>query len=74
MPPVIDVDLCSSCGTCENSCPLDVIHMDGIHQVPYVKYPLECWHCGSCRLECPEGAISIRFPLRMMLSTGVIPY
>jgi NAD-dependent dihydropyrimidine dehydrogenase PreA subunit len=31
-----------------------------------VRYPDECWHCGACRLECPEKAISFVFPLKMV--------
>jgi len=74
MPPVIDQEFCTGCGTCEDSCPLDVLYMDPEKNRPYVKYPEECWHCGSCRQDCPEGAIEIRFPLRMMVNAGVVPY
>jgi adenylylsulfate reductase subunit B len=74
MPPVINKELCTGCGNCEDACPLDVIYMDEEENKSFVKYPEECWHCGSCRQDCPEGAIEIRFPLRMMVSTGVVPY
>ena len=74
MPPVIEKELCTGCGTCEDSCPLDVIYMNGEESRPFIKYPEECWHCGSCRQDCPEGAITIRFPLRIMVSAGIIPY
>jgi len=74
MPPVINKELCTGCGYCEDSCPLDVIYMDEAENKSFVKYPEECWHCGSCRQDCPEGAIEIRFPLRMMVSAGVVPY
>jgi len=74
MPPVIDKALCTGCGTCEDSCPIDVIYMDDDNGKSLIKYPDECWHCGSCRQECPEDAIAIRFPLRMMVSAGVVPY
>ena len=74
MPPIIDKNLCVGCGTCEDSCPLDVIYMDGEEGQPLVKYPEECWHCGSCRQDCPEGAIEIIFPLGMMVSAGLPPY
>lgn len=74
MPPVINQEICAGCGTCEDACPLDVIYMDPEENRPFVKYPEECWHCGSCRQDCPENAIEIRFPLRMMVSAGVIPY
>ena len=74
MPPVIAKDLCSGCATCEDACPLDVIYMNNEEGVSFIKYPEECWHCGSCRQDCPEDAIEIRFPLRMMISAGVVPY
>jgi len=74
MPPVIDKALCTGCGTCEDSCPIDVIYTDDDNGKSLIKYPEECWHCGSCRQECPEDAIEIRFPLRMIVSAGVVPY
>ena len=74
MPPVINKEMCTGCGTCEDSYPLDVIYMDTEENKSFIKYPEECWHCGSCRQDCPERAIEIRFPLRMMVSAGVIPY
>jgi len=74
MPPVIEKELCTGCGICEDSCPLDVIYMNEEGSRPIIKYPEECWHCGSCRQDCPEEAITIRFPLRIMVSAGIIPY
>ncbi len=68
MPPVIDYEKCTGCGTCEALCPGDVIYMKGSQKslTPYLKYPEECWHCGSCRQDCPEEAISIVFPPDML--------
>jgi len=74
MPPVFDDKRCTGCGTCEDTCPLDVIYMDAANDRSYAKYPEECWHCGSCRQECPAEAIKIRFPLRVMVAAGVVPY
>ena len=74
MPPVFNFELCTGCGMCEDTCPLDVIYADAPNGRCYAKYPEECWHCGSCRQECPAGAIQIRFPLRMMVAAGVVPY
>ena len=48
MPPVIDLKKCKGCGTCDAHCPLDVILFDQETKIPTVKYPDECWHCGSC--------------------------
>lgn len=56
---------CISCGICVDDCPGLILSMtdDG----PEVAYPDECWHCGCCRIGCPTGAISYKFPLNMML-------
>ncbi|MBU2497597.1 MAG: ferredoxin family protein [Proteobacteria bacterium] len=68
MPPVFDMEKCSGCGLCDAICPGDVIYMKDRdkEKEPYLKYPEECWHCGSCRQDCPEGAITIRFPPDML--------
>jgi len=65
LPPVIDLGKCNGCGICAEVCPLDVIRMKG--GFPEVRYPEECWHCASCKLDCPTGAIELRFPLPLML-------
>ncbi|MBT3991577.1 MAG: ferredoxin family protein [Rhodospirillaceae bacterium] len=35
-------------------------------KVPYLKYTEECWHCGSCRQDCPNEAITVVFPPDML--------
>jgi len=65
MPPVIDRELCTACGTCEDICPGDVIVI--VNEQPELSYPEECFHCGACLLDCPEGAINYRIPLPMIL-------
>lgn len=72
MPPVIDYEICTGCGVCEDSCPLDVLYMDDATNEPVVKYPDECWHCGSCRQDCPQESIRIIFPLQIMVAAGRI--
>ncbi len=67
MPPVIDLELCNSCGKCDQICPGDPIHMDEVTEFPVVKYPDECWHCGCCRIDCSQEAIKIKFPLEMLI-------
>jgi adenylylsulfate reductase subunit B len=68
MPPVFDMEKCTGCGLCDALCPADAIYMKerGEQKEPYLKYPQECWHCGSCRQDCPEGAITIIFPPDML--------
>ena len=51
---------CSDCGICEE-CMADAIYMKEVNDknIPFLKYPDECWHCGSCRQDCPVSAIEI---------------
>ncbi|MCL5962428.1 MAG: ferredoxin family protein [Chloroflexi bacterium] len=67
MPPRIDATKCNGCGICDRHCPLDVIELDKERRLAVVKYPDECWHCGSCRLDCKESAVEIVFPAKMIL-------
>jgi len=66
MPPIIDLDKCTRCGTCDAHCPVDVIRFDEERDIPIVQYPDECWHCGSCRLDCPAEAVTIKFGPEML--------
>jgi adenylylsulfate reductase subunit B len=64
MPPTIDPARCTLCGVCQDVCPGDILHINrGINGL--VRYPDECQHCDICRLECPETAIQIIFPVWM---------
>lgn len=56
---------CIDCGTCVERCPNYILERgeDG----PFVRYPEECWHCACCRIGCPTGAISIEFPITMLV-------
>ncbi|WP_207648120.1 4Fe-4S binding protein [Desulfotruncus arcticus] len=31
----------------------------------YCVFAEECWHCNSCVLDCPSGAISLEFPCQV---------
>lgn len=63
MPPVIDPQKCTHCGTCADICNSDIFDRSRKNVCPEVKFPDECWHCEACVLDCPSGAISLRFPL-----------
>jgi len=64
MPPVINKNLCNSCGICYKICPQDVFSFDKKKKAaPVVAYPKECWYCGGCVVDCPEGAVSLNLPL-----------
>ncbi len=68
MPVAFDYELCDGCGKCAAVCPGDVIYMRSApeHRVPFNRYTDECWHCGSCRQDCPPKAIRIVFPPDML--------
>ena len=68
MAVAFDYELCDGCGVCNAVCPGDIIYMRGErgNKRPFNRYVNECWHCGSCRQDCPTKAISIVFPPDML--------
>ena len=64
MPPLIDREKCTGCGTCAEICNSNLFVFDrSVDKFPRIKFPEECWHCDSCVLDCPVVAISLRIPL-----------
>lgn len=64
--PVIDIALCTLCGTCIRHCPVNpkaVDWMDGNESRPPVHNYNRCIRCFCCQEMCPEGAISVKEPL-----------
>ena len=55
----IDAELCSGCGICFDSCPMDVIRMDEKSGKAVIKYPDDCMLCLRCEIDCPENAIYV---------------
>jgi NAD-dependent dihydropyrimidine dehydrogenase PreA subunit len=55
----IDKKLCTGCGICVKSCPVDVIRMDEKSQKAVIQYPGDCMLCGWCKIDCPQHAIYI---------------
>ena len=60
-PIQFDGEKCTNCGRCLEVCMIDVMLPGEKH--PIAAYPDECWYCGCCVMECPEGAIRLRHPL-----------
>jgi NAD-dependent dihydropyrimidine dehydrogenase PreA subunit len=55
----IDPELCTGCGICVNTCPMDVIRMDEESKKAVIKYPEDCMCCDYCELDCPVDAITV---------------
>lgn len=55
----IDMARCIGCGTCVDSCPMDVFRMDGESEKAVIKYPEDCMLCRFCEIDCPEDAIYV---------------
>ncbi|MGX9419134.1 4Fe-4S dicluster domain-containing protein [Vibrio sp. RC27] len=54
----IDKDLCTGCGKCVESCPMDVIRLDKKKELAVITYVEDCMYCGFCT-DCPEGALTV---------------
>ncbi|MBW1999409.1 MAG: ferredoxin family protein [Deltaproteobacteria bacterium] len=67
MPPIIDKEKCSGCGTCVDICLQDVFFGSTQGEIPVVAYPRECYHCAACVIDCPEEAVKLRIPLPAMI-------
>lgn len=55
MAVVVNEDLCTGCGICEDECPHEAITVD---EVAVVDHDL-CTECGICVNACPDDAISL---------------
>jgi MinD superfamily P-loop ATPase len=62
--PEVDLDKCTYCGRCAEVC---VYHAIAIVGQKVLIFPELCHGCGSCTLNCPEGAIH-----EVLKVTGII--
>ncbi len=53
--PRVDLDLCDFCGRCAKVC---AFHALAVLPDRVMIFPEMCHGCGSCTLQCPQGAIS----------------
>ena len=69
LPIRIESEKCRHCkkAPCIYDCPADCLAWDVEKRMPYVSNPEECTHCGNCRISCPNDAITIIFPLSMIV-------
>lgn len=57
--PTVNVDMCSGCQTCWETCPSDVYDWDDSIGNPVVARPNDCVvYCIGCTRACPEDAIT----------------
>jgi NAD-dependent dihydropyrimidine dehydrogenase PreA subunit len=64
VPVTVDAEKCiadKGCSACVDVCPLDVLAIDGLKGVAYMKYD-ECWYCMPCEVDCPTGAVAVSIP------------
>jgi len=62
--PEVDYDKCTFCGRCAEVC---AYHAIAVVNQKVLVFPELCHGCGSCTLNCPEGAIH-----EVLNATGVI--
>ncbi len=55
----IDLELCNSCGRCDEACPMDVIYMDEKTDKPEIRFVDDCMTCYNCEIECALGLIYV---------------
>ncbi|MFX0197991.1 MAG: ferredoxin family protein [Candidatus Hodarchaeota archaeon] len=68
---VVDSEICIGCNRCVDGCPMDVLFpSEKPGAPPIIRYPDECWYCGSCYMVCPTEppAIDLVHPLNMRLA------
>lgn len=61
MPATVNAEKCDGCGTCQDNCPSEAIHVErvGDGDVAVVK-PEDCIDCNLCEEKCPQKAIEMK--------------
>jgi MinD superfamily P-loop ATPase len=68
--PQVDESRCTFCGRCAEVCQFHAIAVIGRKTL---VFPELCHGCGSCTLNCPEGAIGERLDAMGILEAGPTP-
>jgi len=66
--PEIDLERCTYCGRCAEVCQYNAI---AVVQSKVLVFPELCHGCGSCSLNCPQGAISERLRPSGVIERGL---
>jgi len=53
---VVDPELCTACGTCQDRCYFDAVEVDDVAEIDAEK----CMGCGLCLVTCPDEAITLK--------------
>lgn len=59
--PEIDLEICTSCGNCEDWCSTGAVKL--VNGKPVLVHPEKCNYCTECETDCPAGAISCPFDI-----------
>ncbi len=65
MPKVeVDLEKCTGCGTCIDTCPVEVFELQELPEYPGTQKSVpvreeECIMCLACTTQCPEEAITV---------------
>ena len=54
-----DMDACTGCGKCVDTCPCDVFRLDSSEKKSVIAYPEDCQVCHICTVYCPTGSITV---------------
>jgi NAD-dependent dihydropyrimidine dehydrogenase PreA subunit len=66
----MDLEACSKCKICMQSCFIDVIRWDNNENKPIIAYMEDCVACLSCEVNCPRQCIKVTpiFPMTVLNS------
>ena len=56
----IDLEECTGCMTCVDTCFVDVLRWNDSEGKPMVAYERDCVWCFTCEINCPAECITIK--------------